>query len=243
MPKLPFMKFFPADFLVDIQTLNLRETGAWIKLMCYIWLHSDDGTVELSNAEVRVLLQDEHANAFIYEGSDCGFTAGKDYAMSLFCSLWDKGVFDNERRKVDEETYNKITSRRIAKDKKALNSNKIRQKTYNARITRNKRGYNTKITPKKSEVRSQNKDICASFDAFWNSYPKKVSKVTAKKAWDKIKPDEALTDVIVKSVEAFAQTEGWRKDGGQFVPYPATFLNQKRWEDQAPALPRMEVIL
>ena len=29
------------------------------------------------------------------------------------------------------------------------------------------------------------------------------------------------------------QTDKWLKDGGQFIPNPATWLNQRRWEDQA----------
>jgi hypothetical protein len=29
-------------------------------------------------------------------------------------------------------------------------------------------------------------------------------------------------------------TYQWRKDGGQFIPNPATWLNQGRWDDQGP---------
>jgi hypothetical protein len=28
----------------------------------------------------------------------------------------------------------------------------------------------------------------------------------------------------------------WTKDGGQFIPHPATWLNQKRWEDEPMAI-------
>lgn len=32
--KLPFMKFYPADYLQDTQALNLEAQGAWMKVIC-----------------------------------------------------------------------------------------------------------------------------------------------------------------------------------------------------------------
>lgn len=69
------------------------------------------------------------------------------------------------------------------------------------------------------------------FDGFWNCYPKKVGKATAQKAWEKLAPDEALFEVIVQAVELQKRSPQWCKDGGQFIPNPSTWLNQKRWED------------
>ncbi len=71
------------------------------------------------------------------------------------------------------------------------------------------------------------------FDEFWSVYPKKDAKDPARKAWAKIAPDSALRDQIVAAVKARAQTKDWTKDGGQYVPMAATFLNQRRWEDEA----------
>lgn len=70
------------------------------------------------------------------------------------------------------------------------------------------------------------------FDKFWSAYPKKTAKQNALKAWEKLKPDEGLTDTILSALERFKQTEQWRKDNGQFIPYPATWLNGRRWEDE-----------
>ena len=67
------------------------------------------------------------------------------------------------------------------------------------------------------------------FATFWHAYPKKVGKWAAEKAWSKLKPD--LTAVL-QSIERARATEQWRKDGGQFIPHPATWLNQRRWEDE-----------
>ena len=74
----------------------------------------------------------------------------------------------------------------------------------------------------------------ALFDRFWSAYPKKVAKDTAKKAFAKHKPDEAMTGVMLAALEKHKRTDQWTRDGGQFIPNPATWLNQKRWEDELP---------
>ena len=69
------------------------------------------------------------------------------------------------------------------------------------------------------------------FESFWAVYPKRVSRSSAVKAFNKIKPDEELLAVMISAVEKQKQSEQWRKDNGQFIPHPATWLNQRRWED------------
>lgn len=69
------------------------------------------------------------------------------------------------------------------------------------------------------------------FERFWQTYPRKVAKVQALKAWSKLKPNEELLNVILSALEREKQSFQWRKDNGQFIPYPATWLNGRRWED------------
>lgn len=70
------------------------------------------------------------------------------------------------------------------------------------------------------------------FDMFWTSYPRKDGKANAIKAFQKIAPDDNLLAKILGSLEAFCSSDQWRRDGGQFVPHAATWLNQRRWEDE-----------
>lgn len=72
------------------------------------------------------------------------------------------------------------------------------------------------------------------FDEFWIAYPKKQGKQQAEKAFNKIKPDRALLDKMLASIKAWSQSQQWTKDGGQYIPMPSTWLNGKRWEDEAP---------
>jgi hypothetical protein len=70
------------------------------------------------------------------------------------------------------------------------------------------------------------------FDLFWSTFPRKIGKGAAELAWKKIKPDATLQARIIQAVKAQCKSEQWRRDGGQFIPHPATWLNGKRWEDE-----------
>lgn len=70
------------------------------------------------------------------------------------------------------------------------------------------------------------------FDRFWAAYPRKVAKVTARRAFNKIKPDDALLKTMLEAIEYYQHTDQWTRDSGKFIPHPATWLRQKRWEDE-----------
>lgn len=70
------------------------------------------------------------------------------------------------------------------------------------------------------------------FDAFWEAYPRKRSKGQAEKTWVKINPDDDLLEEILAGLENAKRSVDWQKDGGQYIPYPSTWLNAKGWEDE-----------
>ena len=72
------------------------------------------------------------------------------------------------------------------------------------------------------------------FEVFWAAYPRHTGKQDAYKAFVKLKPDEALMQAILSGIERQKQSAQWTKDGGQFIPHPATWLNGCRWEDELP---------
>ena len=75
---------------------------------------------------------------------------------------------------------------------------------------------------------------CPLFKAFWEIYPKKIGKGKAWEEWNKItvKKDENLVLTMKKVVIMFMKTEQWQKNKGQYIPNPATWLHQKRWDDE-----------
>jgi hypothetical protein len=70
------------------------------------------------------------------------------------------------------------------------------------------------------------------FNLFWLAYPKKKSKGQAEKAWAKIKLSEQLFNVIIDALRRATTSVEWTKEVGQYIPYPATWLNAKGWEDE-----------
>lgn len=75
-------------------------------------------------------------------------------------------------------------------------------------------------------------DLWLLFDRFWRAYPKKKGKESARRAWRKLAPDMALCRVMAKALDRQRQSGDWQREGGQFIPYPATWLNGRRWEDE-----------
>lgn len=70
------------------------------------------------------------------------------------------------------------------------------------------------------------------FEEFYSKYPKKVKKQDVKKWFKKNKPNGELFSSMIDSLEQFRGSKDWLKDKGQYIPYPSTWLNQKRWEDE-----------
>ena len=69
------------------------------------------------------------------------------------------------------------------------------------------------------------------FSKFWKAYPKKRDKAKAQRAFLKIKNIEKVFPVMMQALEKQKASADWQKDGGQFIPYPTTWLNGERWED------------
>lgn len=75
------------------------------------------------------------------------------------------------------------------------------------------------------------------FDVFWKSYPRKTAKEEARKAYAALmkKKDAPTIDRLVESVEAHKRSDDWKKDNGQYIPHPATYLRQGRYDDEVSA--------
>ena len=69
------------------------------------------------------------------------------------------------------------------------------------------------------------------FEEFWSVYPRKVGKSAVYKAWKRLRPDAALFSRILAAIDNAKATEQWQREAGRFIPYPLTWLNQGRWDD------------
>lgn len=73
------------------------------------------------------------------------------------------------------------------------------------------------------------------FDRFWEAYPRKANKPAALKAFKRLRVGEALLSKILCALETYKGSEDWKRDGGQYIPYPSSWLNGERWLDVEPA--------
>jgi hypothetical protein len=71
------------------------------------------------------------------------------------------------------------------------------------------------------------------FETAWRAYPRKTAKGDARKAWGQMLRVEP--DLLAKVLDALAwqrHQPQWTRDGGQYVPYFATWLRAERWTDE-----------
>ena len=74
------------------------------------------------------------------------------------------------------------------------------------------------------------------FEGFWRMYPVKKSKQAAIRAWDSLHPDDRLLAVMGHALQCQLASPEWqrkiREEDGQGIPYPASWINGRRWEDE-----------
>ena len=95
-------------------------------------------------------------------------------------------------------------------------------------VTESKANHN----PKKIQIQNKNINTSSKFDEFWNAWPtskRKVAKAECQKKWAKAGLD-SVAQAIVFHVNAIKGTEQWTSG---FEPAPLTYINQRRWEDDA----------
>lgn len=123
-------------------------------------------------------------------------------------------------------------------------SNAERQRRYRERHRNATRNVTEDVTVTAPDTDTDTEiNICATslrdpdpyhpaFIEFWKAYPKRKSKGTAFKAWKKINPTPELRKKIFQALEKAKASPGWVVNHGEFIPYPATWLNANGWDDE-----------
>jgi len=81
-----------------------------------------------------------------------------------------------------------------------------------------------------ASVSSRGKEL-ADFELFYEAYPKKQAKPKALTAYQNATDKPPVADMI-EAVRNQKSSEQWTKFNGQYIPMPATWLNQERWKDK-----------
>lgn len=72
------------------------------------------------------------------------------------------------------------------------------------------------------------------FEDFYSKYPNKKARGAAERAWSKMtKEDRALCRPAIEAQVMASHFRG--TDGKDYIPHPATWLNERRWHDEVSA--------
>lgn len=132
-------------------------------------------------------------------------------------------VFEQNEQNEQNEQTNKC-SLAVNNELYKIKQNKIKQDN----IKKN----NIVICPSADADAGVGKVYSDDFEKFWKAYPKKVGKGGAYRAYKNIKAVKTLLPDMLDSLEKHKNSEQWKRNNGQFIPNPQTWLNQRRWEDE-----------
>jgi hypothetical protein len=85
---------------------------------------------------------------------------------------------------------------------------------------------------KQESNKEKNNTYSEEFLNFYKEYPRRVDKSGAWKAWEKCNGNRPGIDSLLEILSRHKKTDQWNRDGGKFIPHPATWINKRRWEDE-----------
>ena len=155
-----------------------------------------------------------------------------DITESVLGEFFDKGVDGYRNNRCDME---------IAKYQHQVENNRqLGKRGGRPKKTESITETKPKVIP--NQIQIQNKKISSvapttsRFDDFWSAWPsskRKVARAECEKKWFKLNLDK-VADSIIASVGKLKNTEQWTTG---FDPAPLTYINQRRWEDDAGEAP------
>ena len=207
----------------------------WFKVLCLAGTINDSGmimfTPEIPYTEEMLASQFDRPISVIRLAFQTFIKFGMLEVVDniLKISNWEKYQNIEGMEKIRQQTRKRVSAYR---ERQKLESGKT-ENNCNKGVSD---GCNVTVTQGNATDKNKNKNIeyiyAQSFLEFYSEYPKKLGKEAAKKAWLKLKPDEPLFREIITALKLQKQSEQWTKEKGKFVPYPATWINGRRWEDE-----------
>ena len=215
MDKAPAFQFYPKDWLTDpdVVCMSMAQKGAYITLICYCWRED-----QLPNNPdyIRKLLGNVPKWKTLWNGIKHKFEIRGNYLVHPRL----------EKERIKQEEYRKKKSNAGKKGMKKRwgklhnNDNTVKE----VLITKNNSSSSTS-----SSIAHSSDIYTSSFNEFWEIYPHKVGKKKAMEVWNKLKPDDESIERIIDALKKQKETRQWQDK--LYVPHPATWLNQERWND------------
>jgi len=244
--KLPFMKFFVRDWMGDAQLrmCSIGARGLWFEMLCLMQCAKRYGYLETQSGKP---LTDDETSRLIGTNKDDLYTLKQELLDHDVPSVEeDTGIWYCRRMVREEQKRNKcsnagksgggnpaLRSSSSLKDTDTIFQNPDTRShisinaTYKGDLYREQ---NTEVKKKRGKKPKADVFEPDDFKAFYEAYPKKVARIKALDAWNKAY-SKPTVDVLITAINAQKQTAKWQENGGEFIPHPATWLNQGRWDD------------
>lgn len=230
---LPFMPMYWGDYWRDTTHLSDAEHVSYLRLISHYWQHGSlpDDDVRLS----RIAGRSEH-----------DWLVMKPMLQAFFEHCWRHARIDRElARQTLKHEGNTVRAKRAAEARwnknqplsqnsnKSSNAQSMRQALPDECLTNANQNQNqNQILEVRVKPSRSSNGIEGGFSEFWSLYPRKIAKGAAEKSWVKA-VKEADEKIILEGLRVFQFSSD-----PQFIPHPATWLNQRRWED-GPALKKL----
>lgn len=202
-------KFYLGDYITHTNHLSDAEDLAYRRLLDLYYISEKPIPLETESVARKIRLD-------------------LDITESVLGEFFDKGVDGYRNSRCDAEI---LKYQHQVENNRQLGKRGGRPKKTDS-VTESK----PKVNPK--QIQKQNKNISSvapttsRFDEFWSAWPsskRKVARAECEKKWAKHDLD-MVADTILSSVNRLKRTEQWT---GGFDPAPLTYINQRRWEDDA----------
>ena len=226
------MKMYWGDYLGDTYHLRAIEHGGYLLMIAHYW-------------RVGSLPADPAKLAQIARMTKKEWASHGETILEFFKDGKHKRI-DAEREKANEKSAKAVNAahQRWESEKEANLLKTLDTGNANASILHSERNANQnqipelkplrlkKENPKEKKTRSAGS---AEFENFWLVYPRKINRSVALKAFEKA-TRKTEADLIISAVRGYKFA-----DDEQFIPHPATWLNQERWIDGTPTSVRPQV--
>ena len=231
LERSPAFQFYPSDFLADSHVIAMRlpERGAYITLLCLCWI---DGSLPVEMpALARLCLVSPASFERLWPALEPCFKVVDGRLV--------QPRIERERQKQETWRALKIDAGQKGGLAKASNARKSGKQKASRGLAKASPPSSSSSSSSTSVVLSSKEHERERFDAFWRVYPKKVGKDAAWKAWQLRHLSDDLAAVVIAALAWQVQQDNWLIDGGRFVPNPATWINQGRWQDEPSTTPKV----
>lgn len=232
MSKAPAFQFYPNDWSRDLEEHPLEIEGAWIRICCKLWWSETRGTMTKTLDQWARILREKNKKTekilqyFFKNGiADGSYLDNQNIIITSRRMVRDFEI-SQLRREVGKLGGNpglKKINENLDNQNESKSASLLLQSSSSTSLNNNK----PPIVPLKRGT-----TYTDDFLNFWKAYPKKVGKGAAWKSWKAKTGTRPALAELVNAIVRQSQSDQWQRDNGQYIPNPATWLNQERWEDE-----------